>query len=83
MRVYIPSYALRTIRIGSHLDVTLDETGEDLPARVIAIGARIDSVSQLVELRAAFAGGTARLVPGMSGNVRFPEAIADVATGTP
>ncbi len=83
LRVYIPSYALRTIRIGSHLDVTLDETGEDLPARVIAIGARIDSVSQLVELRAAFAGETARLIPGMSGNVRFLEAIAAVTPGTP
>ena len=83
LRVYIPSHALRTAGIGTQIEVTVDETGETLPARVIAVGARIDSVAQLVELRAAFTSVTTRLIPGMSGNVRFLEAMAAVGTGTP
>ena len=39
--------------------------------KVIALGARIENVSQLIEVRAAFTGDTSRLLPGMSGNVRF------------
>lgn len=83
LRVYIPSQALRTIGIASLLDVTLDETGDTMPARVIAIGARIDSVSQLVEIRAGFTGDTARLIPGMSGNVHFFESVATAGSKAP
>ena len=76
LRVFVPSRALRSIDKGSQLELTVDETGERMPARVIALGARIDNVSQLIELRAQFSGDTQRLIPGMSGNVRFLDGMA-------
>lgn len=76
LRVYVPSRALRTIDKGSPLELTVDETGERMPARVIALGARIDNVSQLIEIRAEFSGDAARLLPGMSGNVTFLTGLA-------
>ena len=76
LRVYVPSRALRSIGKGSPLELDVDETGERMPARVIALGARIDNVSQLIEIRAGFSGGTERLLPGMSGNVSFLTGLA-------
>ena len=76
LRVFVASKTLRSIDKGSALELTVDETGERLPARVIALGAQIDNVSQLIEIRAEFTGATDRLVPGMSGNVEFLKGLA-------
>ena len=76
LRVFVPSRTLRSISKGSALELSVDETGERMPARVIALGARIDNVSQLIEIRAELTGDTDRLVPGMSGNVTFPASLA-------
>jgi len=83
LRVYVPSRTLRSMSAGAALELTVDETGERLRARVIAVGARIDNVSQLIEIRAEFTGDATRLVPGMSGNVRFLEGLAAAGSGTP
>ena len=82
LRVFVPSRALRSIDNGSGLELTVDETGERLPAQVIALGARIDNVSQLIELRAKFLGDTRRLISGMSGNVRFLTGLAVAGPAT-
>ena len=83
LRVFVPSKALRSIDKGSPVELTVDETGERLPARVIALGAQIDNVSQLIEIRAEFTGETGRLVPGMSGNVEFLKGVAAAAGDAP
>ena len=71
LRAFVPSQALRSIGAGTLVQLTVDETGELVEARVIAIGARIDNVSQLIEMRAAFTGDVSKLIPGMSGTVRL------------
>ncbi len=71
LRAFVPSQELRTIAPGTPVQFTVDETGDVLEARVIVIGARIDNVSQLIELRAGFSGDAGRLLPGMSGTVRL------------
>ena len=76
LRAFVPSQDLGAIAPGTPIQFTVDETGEVLDARVIVIGARIDNVSQLIELRAAFGAGTQRLIPGMSGTVRLLTAMA-------
>ncbi len=78
LRAFVPSYQLRSIGIGTPLQVTVDETGDVLAARVIAVGARIDNVAQLIEIRAGFAADTGRLIPGMSGTVRLLTSVAGV-----
>lgn len=83
LRVFVPSRALRTVDRGSSLELTVDETGERLPARVIALGARIDNVSQLIEIRAAFTGDAPKLLPGMSGNVTFLAGVAATTGAAP
>jgi len=76
LRVFVPSRTLRTAESGAKLEIAVDETGERLQAEVIAVGARIDNVSQLIELRARFIGEARRLIPGMSGTVRFLTGLA-------
>jgi len=76
LRVYVASRMLRSIDKQSALELVVDETGDHIPARVTALGARIDNVSQLIEIRAAFVGDIDRLVPGMSGNVTFAGGVA-------
>lgn len=71
LRAFVPSLQLRTIAPGAPIQFTVDETGDMLEARVIVIGARIDNVSQLIELRAGFSGDASKLLPGMSGTVRL------------
>ena len=82
LRAFLPSQDLRSVAIGAHLELTVDETGQLLPAKVIAVGARIDNVSQLIEVRADFIGDVARLIPGMSGNVRVMTDMAAVPNGS-
>ena len=76
LRAFVPSQDLRSIAPGTPIQFTVDETGDVLDARVIVIGARIDNVAQLVEMRAAFSGPVDKLLPGMSGTVRLLTAIA-------
>lgn len=76
LRAFMPSQELRAIAPGTPVQFTVDETGEVIDARVIVIGARIDNVSQLIEMRAAFSGHAEKLIPGMSGTVRLLTAMA-------
>lgn len=76
LRAFVPSQDLRAIAPGTPVRFTVDETGEVLDARVIVVGARIDNVSQLIEMRAAFSGPVDKLIPGMSGTVRLPMTLA-------
>jgi membrane fusion protein, multidrug efflux system len=79
LRAFVPSLQLRSVDPGKLIQFTVDETGDLMEARVIAVGARIDNVSQLIEVRAAFTSTYAKLIPGMSGSVRLPTTLAGAA----
>ncbi len=72
----ILSLLLRKIAVGSHFEVSIDETGKTYPAQVTAINARVDAVAQTVELEGRIEGRPSELLPGMSGDARFASTAA-------
>ena len=65
----VPSRWLSTLKTGSRLQVSIDETGKTYPARYIRIGARVDPVSQTVKVAAAIDGRFPELIAGMTGRI--------------
>lgn len=65
----MPSRWLQSVRVGSTVQVAVDETGKTYAAKVQRLGARVDPVSQSVKVVAAIEGGHAELIAGMSGKV--------------
>ncbi|MEL6373964.1 MAG: efflux RND transporter periplasmic adaptor subunit, partial [Pseudomonadota bacterium] len=76
VRAFAPSLWLRWLRVGQRFTVRLDETGRRFDARIIAIGATIDNVSQLIEVRARLLGEPRFMLAGMSGLADFEQHIA-------
>lgn len=73
LRLNAPASWSAWLKPGTPLSVHIDETGQPYPAKVSAINARIDAVSQTIELEATFTADTAGLLPGMSGTARFDQ----------
>jgi RND family efflux transporter MFP subunit len=73
LRINAPSRWLKTLKPGMAFQVTVDETGRSYPAKVSAIGARVDAAAQAVEIEGRFDGSFPELLAGMSGTVHFPE----------
>ena len=76
----LPAAALKALRIGSALTITLDDTGDVYPVRVVRIAGSVDPVSQSVKvtgelIRPEKTGADAKkarvLLPGMSGTVAW------------
>ena len=76
----LPAAALKALRIGSALTITLDDTGDVYPVRVVRIAGSVDPVSQSVKvtgelIRSEKTGADAKkarvLLPGMSGTVAW------------
>lgn len=67
----VPSLWLRWLKVGTRFAVSVDELGRDVEAEVVAIGGRIDPVSQSVPVKARITSATDGLLPGMSGYARF------------
>jgi membrane fusion protein (multidrug efflux system) len=65
----MPSRWLQSVRVGSTVQVAVDETGRTYAAKVQRLGARVDPVSQSVKVVAAIDGRHADLIAGMSGKV--------------
>ena len=65
----MPSRWLQSVRVGSTVQIAVDETGRSYPAKVQRLGARVDPVSQSVKVMAAIEGRRAELMAGMSGRV--------------
>jgi RND family efflux transporter MFP subunit len=65
----MPSRWLQGVRVGSKVQIVVDETGRTYPAKVQRLGARVDPVSQSVKVIAAIDGRYADLMAGMSGRV--------------
>jgi len=73
LQLFVPSNWLVQMKIGATFRFHIDETGKVLPAKIIAIGAWIDNVSQLIEIRAICSKGSDTLIAGMSGKAEFGE----------
>jgi membrane fusion protein, multidrug efflux system len=66
----VPSTWLSQLEPGHALVVQLDETGQDYPAVLSRLGARVDPVSQTVKAVGHISGRHPELVAGMSGRLR-------------
>ena len=71
LRLNVSSKLLRSLRVGTALDVDIDETGKTYLAKVTAINARVDAVAQSIELEARIDGTHPELLAGMTGIARF------------
>lgn len=72
IHVIAPSNWMRWMKVGDAFEIDIEEIGNTYPAKVSVVGARVDHASQLVELYGDFKDQHTELLPGMSGQVRFP-----------
>lgn len=71
LKMIVPSKWLAWLKPDHPLSVSVDEVGKTYPASVARIGARVDPVTQTVDVTAALSGRPPELLPGMSGWARF------------
>lgn len=71
LQLYVPSKWLKWLKKDAKFSVHIDETGKDYPARVTSLGARLDPVSQTLEIRSEIEGQHPELLAGMSGTAQF------------
>ena len=67
----VPSNWLSWLKSGVNVKILIDETGDELEAKIINLGATVDAASQTIELKLQFKEKYETLIPGMSGVVRF------------
>jgi len=71
LKMIAPSKWLAWMKPGSPLSVHVDEVGKTYDARIARIGARVDPVTQTVNVIAALSSDVPELLPGMSGWATF------------
>jgi RND family efflux transporter MFP subunit len=71
LKMIVPSKWLPELRRGHSLTVQIAEVGKSYPARIARIGARVDPITQTVDLTAELTRGAPELLPGMSGWATF------------
>jgi len=71
LRLNAPAAWVRWLKNGTPFEVAIDETGKRYGAKVTAINARIDAVSQSIELEGTISDAAAELLAGMSGTAHF------------
>ena len=71
LKMIVPSKWLAWLKPGHALTVDVDEVGKRYPATVARIGARVDPVTQTVDVTAALSGHPPELLTGMSGWAKF------------
>jgi RND family efflux transporter MFP subunit len=74
LRLNAPSKWLSWLKPGVKFRITIDETGRTYPAVVSAINARVDAVSQSIEIEGRVRGAYPELLAGMSGTAAFARA---------
>lgn len=65
----MPSRWLAQVRVGSAVQIAVDETAKTYAAKVLRLGGRVDPVSQSIKVVAAISGRPPELMAGMSGRV--------------
>lgn len=71
LRLNVPGRWAGWLKKGTPFEVLIDETGKTYKASVTAINARIDPVSQTIEIEGTVGQRAPELLPGMSGTARF------------
>jgi RND family efflux transporter MFP subunit len=71
--VHVPSALAVRLKQGSPLSIDIRESGRRYAAKVAKLNARVDGVSQSLELQVVFVGDTTGLLPGMIGQAVFVE----------
>lgn len=71
-RMNVPSNWLAWLKPGEKLAGRIDETGDAVTLKVARLSARVDAVSQTVEIEADVEGSGTAVLPGMSGQARAP-----------
>jgi RND family efflux transporter MFP subunit len=71
LKMIVPSKWLAWLKPDHPLSISVDEVGKTYPATVARIGARVDPVTQTVDVTAALSARPPELLPGMSGWARF------------
>jgi membrane fusion protein, multidrug efflux system len=72
LRLNAPSRWMRTLKVGQSFQIEIDETGKSYSAKVTAINTRVDPVAQTIEIEGRVTSAQGGLLPGMSGNAKFP-----------
>ncbi|MGQ0656314.1 MAG: efflux RND transporter periplasmic adaptor subunit [Betaproteobacteria bacterium] len=77
-QMFVPASWVSKLRIGMALSIHVGETGRSFAARISRMNARVDGVSQQLELEARIERPNGRLLPGMVGVAVFepPQAAA-------
>lgn len=70
-QMFVPASWITWLRSGTPLTISVRETGQTFKARVSKINARVDGVSQQLEVEARIDKGQGRLLPGMVGSAAF------------
>jgi RND family efflux transporter MFP subunit len=70
-QVFVPAAWATWLRTGSEVEVTFKDTGRKYRARVAKLNARVEGVSQQLELEVRFEGANVGLLPGMVGTAVF------------
>ncbi|MCX4029327.1 efflux RND transporter periplasmic adaptor subunit [Spartinivicinus marinus] len=69
--LFVPSHWLSWLNVGHGFTLKIDETGKHYSALVQTIGAKVDSASQTVAVKASLTGKQKELLAGMSGTANF------------
>jgi len=72
-QLYVPAAWLGWLKPGTPFTVKIAQDGRAYRARVSKLNARVEGVSQSLELEARFEGSTQGLLPGMVGTAVFPD----------
>lgn len=71
-QIFVPAAWSRWIRVGTPVVVKASDNGRSYRAKISKLNARVEGVSQSLELEARFDGPPLGLLPGMVGTVTFP-----------
>lgn len=72
-QLFVPAGWITWLKPNAPLEVSFPETGGKYRARVAKLNARVEGVSQQLELEVRFEGAGAGLLPGMVGAATFPD----------
>ncbi|MBF0095925.1 MAG: efflux RND transporter periplasmic adaptor subunit [Magnetococcales bacterium] len=78
----LPSQALAVLRVGEQFQVNVGETGKHYLARIVRIGAKVDSVSHTIKVVGELHNPSLELIAGMSGLVTLVPPKSDHAIKT-
>lgn len=71
LQLNIPSKWLAWVKVGTDFSVRIDETQREYTAKILRLGARVDAVSQTIEIAASVKNQDDYLLSGMSGVAHF------------